>query len=40
MAPLPASAGGLELALAGAAAALTLYTGAEYFLTTRHRVGA
>ncbi len=40
IAPLPASFDGSELALAALAVALTVYSGAEYFLTTRYRVEA
>jgi CDP-diacylglycerol--glycerol-3-phosphate 3-phosphatidyltransferase len=38
--PLGDGADGAKLALLLVAVALTLYTGAEYFLTTRHRVEA
>lgn len=40
IAPLPASYDGFELALAVVAVVLTVYSGAEYFLTTRYRVEA
>lgn len=40
VAPLPVAYDGFELALAALAVALTVYSGAEYFLTTRHRVEA
>lgn len=40
MLPLPAAFDPAVLALTIVAVGLTLYTGAEYFLTTRHRVGA
>jgi CDP-diacylglycerol--glycerol-3-phosphate 3-phosphatidyltransferase len=39
MAPLGDGAADLELAVTSMAVALTVYTGAEYFLTTRHRGG-
>jgi CDP-diacylglycerol--glycerol-3-phosphate 3-phosphatidyltransferase len=39
MMPLPASFGEFELVVTSAAVALTVYTGLEYFLTTRHRSG-
>ena len=38
VAPLPAPWDPVVLTVAAVAALLTLYTGAEYFLTTRHRV--
>jgi CDP-diacylglycerol---glycerol-3-phosphate 3-phosphatidyltransferase len=40
MMPLPTAFDNVVLAMTVIAVALTLYTGAEYFLTTRHRVGA
>jgi CDP-diacylglycerol---glycerol-3-phosphate 3-phosphatidyltransferase len=40
MMPLHARFDGVVMAMTAVAVALTLYTGAEYFLTTRHRVRA
>jgi phosphatidylglycerophosphate synthase len=40
IAPLPSSWDGVVLAVTIVAVVLTVYSGLEYFLTTRHRVAA